>query len=66
MKNALKELKDGIDYKIFKFEIVCPYPFDKEITMTSFPKYFEVPEFDKFRGKGDLVTHVKELYMHYQ
>lgn len=66
MKNALKALKDGIDSKTFKFENDCPYPFDKTIMMTPFPKHLEIPKFDKFRGKSDPVTHVKEFYMHYQ
>lgn len=34
--------------------------------MTPFPKHFEIPKFVKFRGKGDLVTHVKEFFMHFQ
>ena len=66
MKNALKALKDGTDSKTFKFENDCPYPFDKTITMTLFPKHFEIPKFEKFRGKSDPVTHVKEFYMHFQ
>lgn len=66
MKNYLKELKDGKESKILKFENDCPYPFDKTIMMMPFPKHFEIPKFEKFRGKGDPVTHVKEFYMHYQ
>ena len=66
MKNALKKIKEGNDPKTFKFESVCPYPFDRAITMVPFPKHFEIPKFDKFRGKGDLVTHIKEFYMHCQ
>ena len=66
MKNSLKTLKDGTNTKTFKFENDCPYPFDKSIMMTLFPKHFEVPKFDKFRGKSDPVTHVKESYMHCQ
>ena len=34
--------------------------------MTPFPKHFEIPKFDKFRGKSDPITHVKEFYMHCQ
>ena len=64
MKNSLKALKDGINSKNFKFENDFPYPFDKTIMMTPFPKHFEIPKFDKFRGKSDPVTHVKDLYMH--
>ena len=66
MKNSLKALKDGIDFKNFKFENDCPYSFEKTIMMTPFPKHFEIPKFDKFRGKSDPVTHVKEFYMHCQ
>jgi hypothetical protein len=63
MKNALKELKTGAESKTFKFEEVCPYPFDRSITTVPFPKHFETPKFDKYRGKGDPVSHVKEFYM---
>lgn len=66
MKNSLKSLKKQIESKTFKFEVVCPYPFDRMIMMAPFPKHFEVPKFDKFRGKGDPITHVKEFFMHYQ
>ena len=66
MKNALRALKDGTNTKTFKFENYCTYPFDKTITMTPFPKHFEIPKFDKFRGKSDPVTHFKEFYMHCQ
>ena len=66
MKNALKDLKDGIDSKNFKFENDCLYRFEKTIIMTPFPKHFEIPKFDNFRGKSDPVTHVKEFYMHCQ
>lgn len=66
MKSTLKDLKDGADSKTFKFEDDCPYPFDRSITMIPFPKNFEYPKFDKFRGKSDPVTHVKEFYMHCQ
>ena len=66
MKNDLKALKDGTNSKTFKFENYCPYPFEKAITMTPFPKHCEIPKFDKFRGKSDPITHVKEFYMHCQ
>ena len=58
MKTALKAIQEGNDPKTFKFENVCPYPFDRAITTTPFPKHFEVPKFDKFRGKADPVTHI--------
>ena len=66
MKTDLKAIQEGNDPKTFKFETVCHYPFDRAITMTPFPKHFEVPKFDKFRGKGDPITHIKEFYMHCQ
>jgi len=66
MKVALKAIQGGNDPKTFKFETLCPYPFDRAITMIPFPKHFEIPKFDKFRGKGDPVTHIKEFYMHCQ
>ena len=66
MKTTLKAIEEGNDVKTFKFETMCPYPFDRAITMNPFPKHFEIPKIDKFRGKGDLVTHIKEFYLHCQ
>lgn len=66
MKSALKALRDGTESKTFKFENDYLYLFDKTITMTPFLKHFEIPKFDKFRGKGNLVTHVKYFYMPFQ
>ena len=34
--------------------------------MVHFPKHFKIPKFDKFRGKGDPIIHIKEFYMHFQ
>lgn len=66
MKSALKSLKDATESKTFKFENDSPHPFDRAITMTPFPKHFEIPKFDKFREKVDPIMDVKDFYMHCQ
>ena len=40
MNSALKSIKQGNEPKTFKFEIVCPYSFDRTITMVPFLKHF--------------------------
>ena len=66
MRKAFKDLKVDNEPKTFKFEIVCPYPFERSFIAIPFPKNFEIPKFNKFKGKGAHITHVKEFYMHYQ
>lgn len=66
MKRTLKALKDNSESKTFKFEIFFSYPFDKAIIMTPFPMHFEIPKFDKYKGWGDPVTHIKVFYMYFQ
>lgn len=64
IRKSFKELKARNEPKTFTFKIVRPYPFDRTIIAIPFPKNFEIPMFENFRGKGGLVTHVKELYMY--
>jgi len=49
--------------KQYSFEDICPYPFDRSIHMPPFPKYFETPKFDKYKGKGDPREHLREFYI---
>lgn len=66
MKATLKTLQDNSSEHIFKFDELCPYPFHKSIIVMPFPKLFEKPKFDKYKGKGDPHYHVKEFFMAYQ
>lgn len=47
----------------YQYEELCPYPFDKAMTLQPFPKKFDMPKFDKYKGKGDQRDHVKYFYM---
>lgn len=47
--------------KDFSFEEICPFPFDKSISMVPFPSGFEIPKFDKYMGETCPVTHLKEF-----
>lgn len=63
MKPTLKALQDNSFEQVFKFDDLCPYPFDKSIMTMPFPKHFEMTRFDKYKGKGDPRHHVKQLFM---
>lgn len=40
---------------------LCPYPFDQNIEMVPFPPSFEIPKFDKYKGRRIPMDHVKEF-----
>lgn len=66
MKIALKTLQESRSEQVFKFDELYPYPYDKSIMVMPFPKHFEMPKFDKCKGKGDPRYHVKEFFMAFQ
>ena len=47
----------------YQYEELCPYPFDKTMTLQPFPNKFDMPKFEKYKGKGDPRDHVKYFYM---
>jgi len=57
MKNTLKGLQTRTHRKHYKFEDLCPYPFDHRITITPFPLGFETPKFDKYKGCCEYVPN---------
>lgn len=54
MKETLKAIQENNFERVFKFEELCPYPFDKSIIAMSFPKHFEMPKFVENEGKAIL------------
>lgn len=36
-----------------------PYPFNQNIAMIPFPPDFETLKFNKYKGQGSLVDHIK-------
>ena len=38
-----------------------PNPFDKSLYMPPFPRHFEAPRFQKYRGKGNPIDHIQEF-----
>jgi len=42
---------------------IYPYPFDGTLYMPPFPKNFETPKFDKYKGKGDPREHLRQFYI---
>jgi len=54
-------MKTGASTKHYTLEDISPYPFDMSLIMIPFPSNFEVPKFDKYRGKGDPRDHIREF-----
>lgn len=63
MKDSLLGLQTGTTTKRFKFEEMCPYPFDTDMIKVPFPSKFEIPKYEKYKGKGDPRDHIKEFFM---
>jgi len=64
MKNTLKDLQLGTQKKHYKFEVKTYVPIRlRNMTTIPFPQHFEVPKFDKYKGKGDPRDHIKEFFM---
>jgi len=59
VKTALKDLQAGMGKQTFKFEDICPYSFDPSISSVPFPKHFEVPKFDNYKGTRDPRAHLQ-------
>lgn len=68
MKDALQGLHEGSHSQNnrYKFEELCPYPFNREMLRVPFPPYFELPKFEKYKGKDDQRDHAKDFFMSYQ
>lgn len=48
----------GQGKKPFSLENICACPFDKPLNMIPFLPHFEIPQFDKYKGKGNLEDHL--------
>src|SRR5271156_2021307 len=65
----LKQKKDKPKMKYF-VDSICPFPFDKSITMVPFPPNVARLKYDKYTGETDPHDHVREFcalsieYMH--
>jgi len=57
------DLQTGGKHKYYSFEDICPNPFDRTLYKPPFPKNFETPKFDKYKGKGDPRDHLREFYI---
>jgi len=53
----------GQGKKTFSLEHICAYPFDKSLHMTPFPPHFEIPQFDKYKGKGNPEDHLRAFFV---
>jgi hypothetical protein len=47
--------------KKYALEDICPYPFNRQLTMIPFPKHYEIPKFDRYNRKTDPIDHVREF-----
>jgi hypothetical protein len=55
----IKEMQGGTTMKKYALEDICPYPFNRQLTMIHFPKHCEIPKFDRYNGKTDPIDHVR-------
>jgi len=53
----------GQGKKPFSLENICAYPFDKSLNMIPFPPHFEIPQFDKYKGKGNPDDHLRAFFV---
>ena len=60
MKKQLKQI--STPKSSFSLDSIFPNPFDKTIDMKYFPRKFEIPQYDKYDGNGDLNDHVHQFY----
>lgn len=58
-------MKEGTHKKTYNFKEICPFPFDPSLSLTPYPLGFEIPKFDKYKGKGDPRDHVREFNVAY-
>lgn len=54
MKDLIKILKDGTNKRPYTFEEICPCLYDPSILVAPYPLGFEMPKFEKYKGKGAL------------
>lgn len=62
VENLAQQLHSGVKTNQFSLKDICPYPFDRNLYMPPFPRGFETPKFEKYRGKGDPRDHVREFH----
>ena len=60
MQDQLAQMMQDKDkpIKTYTLEALCPFPFDKNIDMPSFPRGFEFPKYDKYFGTTNLQDHL--------
>jgi hypothetical protein len=61
LQTQIKEMQGGTTTKKYTLEDICPYPFNRQLTMFPFPKHCEIPKFDRYNGKTDPIDHVREF-----
>lgn len=47
--------------KQYSLDIICPFPFDKNLYMSPFPSRVDIPKFDKYDGTSNPQDHVREF-----
>ena len=48
--------------KLYTDQDLCPNPFDKSLYMPPFPKHFEAPNFEKYKGNGNPKDHIRAFF----
>lgn len=57
MQQKKEKMQVSKTKKTYSMEELCPYPFDRSIYMPPSPPQFNVPNFNKYKGNGDIVEH---------
>lgn len=63
MQTQIKALQTKSTKKLYTEQDLCPNPFDKILYMPPFPKHFEAPNFEKYKGKGNPKDHIRGFYV---
>lgn len=64
IKDLQKKMKDINTPKLdYTMRDICLYPLDRSIPMPPFPPHFVTPNFDKYKGKGDIKTYIREFFI---
>lgn len=60
-QEQIDTMKKAAEPKAFSIEALCHFPFDKSLTMVSFPFNTIFPKYDKYMGKIDPQDHLREF-----
>lgn len=60
LQQQMQDMQRGEMGKYY-LEDICAYPFDRSLSMISFPPNCEILKYDKYNGKPDPKDHAREI-----